>query len=103
MVAYMCERPRRAVVVTVAFTVALAVALRGARGARAEDRWTAPYPGVRYLHRSGDGLDYHVVLVDLGDPQISLVATRPGDGFMAATEFAGRYDAQVVINGNFFR
>lgn len=70
--------------------------------ARAVDRWTAPYPGVRVLHRFGDGVDYWVVLVDLTNPQVSLVATRPEDRFITTSEFARRYEAQVALNANFF-
>lgn len=66
------------------------------------DRWEAPIPGVRHLHRVANGSDYHVVVVDLTNPEVSLIATRPNDRFITTSEFARRYDAQIAINANFF-
>jgi len=70
--------------------------------ASAVDRWTAPHPGIRHLHRVRPGVDLHVVLVDLRSPEVSVVATRPEDRFTTTTEFARRYDAVVAVNGNFW-
>lgn len=70
--------------------------------ASAGDRWTSPHPGIRHLHRVRPGVDLHVVLVDLGSPEVSVVATRPEDRFSTTTEFARRYGAVVAVNANFW-
>ena len=70
--------------------------------ASAIDRWTSPHPGIRHLHRVRPGVDLHVVLVDLGSPEVSVVATRPEDRFTTTTEFARRYGAVVAVNANFW-
>jgi hypothetical protein len=70
--------------------------------ASAVDRWTAPHPGIRHLHRVRPGVDLHVVLVDLASPEVSVVATRPEDRFTTTTEFARRYGAVVAVNANFW-
>jgi hypothetical protein len=99
MVADMYERARE---VWQRVLLAALVLVAAPRPARAADIWTAPYAGVRHLHRVGQGVDYHVLLVDLTNPAVSLVATRPGDRFTTTREFARRYDAQIAINANFF-
>lgn len=72
--------------------------------ARAEDSWTDPAPGVRHLHRSlsQPKLELHALVVDLGRPEVSLVATRPGEGMKTVPEFAEAYGAVAAINGNYF-
>ncbi|MEI8255825.1 MAG: phosphodiester glycosidase family protein [Deltaproteobacteria bacterium] len=79
-----------------------AMTLAAPRTARAMDVWRTPFPGVRHLHRVERGLDYHVVLVDLRDPRVELVATRPADRSITVTEFARRSEADLAINANFF-
>lgn len=81
--------------------VALSVALT-ATPAAARDLWTAPFSGIRHLHRVEPGIDLHVVLVDLENPEVSVVATRPEDRFITTTVFARRYGAQVALNANFY-
>ncbi len=81
--------------------VAMACTL-AAPGAGAVDRWTAPHPGIRHLHRVRPGVDLHVVLVDLQNPEVSVVATRPEDRFSTTSTFAHRYEAVVAVNGNFW-
>jgi hypothetical protein len=68
----------------------------------AGDFWTRPQKGVLHLHRTSPGIDLHVVLVNLRDPAVSVVATRPQDRFITTSEFAHRYNAQVAMNANFF-
>jgi hypothetical protein len=72
------------------------------RPANAGDVWTEPFPGVRALHRTGNGLDVRVLRVDLSRPEVSLVATQPHDRMTTVSEFARRYDADIAINANFF-
>lgn len=70
--------------------------------AQALDLWSAPHAGLRHLHRFGNGQDLHVMLVDLDNPEVAVVATRPEDRFITTTEFARRYDTEVAINANFY-
>ena len=71
--------------------------------AGAADTWTDPYPGVRHLHRTtGTPWDYHVVLVDLGRPELRMIATRPGDRRTVTSDFARRHGAQLAVNANFY-
>ena len=70
--------------------------------ASARDRWTHPYPGVRHLHRVEHQLDVHVVLVDLGSAELSVVTTSPKDRGINVREFAQRYDAAIAINANYY-
>ncbi len=81
----------------------LLVAVLWAVPAVAGDRWSDPYPGIRHLHRTtGRPWDLHVVTVDLGRPELRVIATRPGDRRTVTSEFARRHGAQVAINANFY-
>ena len=82
--------------------LAVFAALAMPRTARAKDSWTDPYPGVRHLHRTEERQDLHVLLVDLTQPAVSLVATRPEDRGMPVGNFAREYGAEIAINANFF-
>ncbi len=92
----------RVVPTILAALCAAAITIAAVQPAHATDVWETPYSGVRHLHRVQPGLDYHVVLVDLRDPRIELVATRPADRFTTVSEFARRYEADLAVNANFF-
>lgn len=91
-------------------TAAIAVATP----ALAVDVWTAPYPGVRHLHRTWGRFDYHVVIVDLRNPRVQIVGTpesmalpRPGSTtprhrWTRTTAFAAATGADIAINANYF-
>lgn len=79
------------------------VALLAAPAALAADHWTRPAPGVSVLHRVGPGVDFHVAVVDLREPGVELVASRPSEGFATVREFARRRRAVLAFNANFFR
>lgn len=68
----------------------------------ARDSWTDPYPGVRHLHRRGDSMDLHLMVVDLSRPEVSLVTTRQEDRGLQTREFARQYGAQIAVNANYF-
>jgi hypothetical protein len=68
----------------------------------ATDLWSAPYEGVREMHRRVDDVDVRVLFVDLTNPSVSLVATRPVDRMITVSEFARRYEADIAMNANFF-
>ena len=42
------------------------------------------------------------MLVDLANPEVSIVTTRSEDRFITTSSFAQRYDAVVALNANFF-
>lgn len=80
-----------------------------AGGARAEDRWTDPYPGVRHLARADryaydDRPQYRLqaLVVDLQHPQVRVVATPPEHAGGTVSQFADRLGADVAWNTNFF-
>lgn len=70
----------------------------------AEDRWTEPYPGVRYLERvtTGPAERIFAVTVDLARPGVTLHATKRPDRGRTVTSFAGKYGVEVAVNGDFF-
>jgi hypothetical protein len=68
----------------------------------AEDRWSEPYPGIRYLEREAPGQRVHAVAIDLARPGIALRATRRADRGTTVSEFAAAYGVEVAINGDFF-
>lgn len=65
--------------------------------AAARDVWSAPHPGIRHLHRVGDGPGLHVVTVDLRHPELDLVTSSPGDAPERTEDFAARNDAFVAL------
>src|SRR4051794_4490581 len=81
---------------------AVLIAFSSTTPARADDVWTHPYPGVRHLHRVAYRVDLHAVLIDLDEPSVSLIATRPEDRRSPVRDFAMRYDADIAINANYF-
>ncbi|MBI5516394.1 MAG: phosphodiester glycosidase family protein [Deltaproteobacteria bacterium] len=70
--------------------------------AEATDYWSSTHRGIRHLRRTVPGAEVHAVLVDLQDPELAVVATRPQDQFITTRQFASRYDARVALNANFF-
>ena len=77
--------------------LALLAALSVTPQAQARDRWRAPHPAMRHLHRRTEDRDIHVVLVDVTSPELRVVTTRPEDEPMGASEFAVAYDAAVAL------
>ena len=66
----------------------------------AGDTWTEVRPGIDLLHRTTDTQDYHVVLVDLTRPELSLRATSVGENGQRTSSFAAAVGAVVAINGD---
>lgn len=71
--------------------------------ASAEDVWSDPYPGVRRLERKTDKQKIHVVVVDLGQRNIRLRATKSSDRGTTVSKFARDYGCQIAVNGDFFK
>lgn len=78
------------------FSVMLGV-VSTAQSARAEDRWSAPHPALRSLHRRNANHDTFVVIADVSNPELRVVSTRQGEAPMRAGEFAEVYDAVVAV------
>ncbi|MEZ4408316.1 MAG: phosphodiester glycosidase family protein [Polyangiales bacterium] len=99
------RRPARA-------STALAVVLGLTSAAHAKDVWRRPRPGLRHLHRTVGGFDFHVVMVDLRAPGVRVVATpeeflaptRPGGIYRwrTTTAFAQSVGAEVAVNANYY-
>jgi exopolysaccharide biosynthesis protein len=71
-------------------------------GIRADDAPPAVAQGVEYQHVIRDGLDAHVVRVDLSQPRLRVIATAEPERGLTVTEFASRTGAVVAINGDYF-
>lgn len=92
--------------------LALSAVALASRGAAAQDRWRAPYPGVRHLHRRTGLFDYHLLRVDLATARPRFVSTD--EGFLdprvqgaprvwrTTSDFARHVGADVAVNANYF-
>ncbi len=87
------------------FIAALAAAALFAPPALAEDKWSEPFRGVRYLHRTTDNprFSIHIALIDLTDPGIGITATPSEDRGTTVSTFARKKKVQVAVNGDFFK
>jgi hypothetical protein len=72
----------------------------------AEDIWSEPFAGVKYLHRTTTepAWSIHMCFIDLTHPEIRLIATRQdergeGDRGMSTIEWGQLKGVQVAING----
>ncbi len=73
-----------------------------APSARAEDTWSEPFQGVRYLHRTTTDpkkWDMHLVFIDLTEPANKLITTVQEDRQMTTPQWAEKKKVQVAING----
>lgn len=80
--------------------------------ARADDRWTAPHPGVRHLHRRAGVKDFHLVTVDLRTPglrvettteaELQSVSGSRGHRWSTTSQFARRHRLDIAINANYY-
>ncbi|MCC7540909.1 MAG: phosphodiester glycosidase family protein [Deltaproteobacteria bacterium] len=69
---------------------------------RAQEVTTTPYAGIVHLHRRIPNQEVHVVRIELGRPEVSVVATRPDAGRTRTSAFARAAGAVVAINANWF-
>ena len=69
----------------------------------AQDRWTTPFPGVRYLVRHASGpREIRAVEIDLCAAGISPRATREAERRRTVPSFASTTGVEVAVNGDFF-
>ncbi|MCC7537843.1 MAG: phosphodiester glycosidase family protein [Deltaproteobacteria bacterium] len=83
-------------------SLGLGVALLPSLGARADDVWSDPLPGVRHLHRTTSSQNVHVLVVSLCAAGISFRATAEGERGRTPSSFASLVGAHAVINGDFY-
>ncbi len=83
--------------------LALALALVAfARTAAADDTWSDPFPGVRFLHRALPDQQIFVAVMDLCRGGIAARATLPAEGRQTVPRFAAAVGAQLAVNANFY-
>lgn len=71
--------------------------------ALAQDVWTDPHPGIRYLHRStAEPKEIHALLIDLRRPEITLRSTRESERGTTPSAFGRTVGAVAVVNGDFY-
>lgn len=83
------------------FPLVLLLLLFAGAGACAAD-WAAIAPGIEYLHVERDGIDVHLVGVNLGVPSLAVVATAAAERGLTVSEFARQRHAVVAINADYF-
>ena len=64
--------------------------------------WERVTAGVAYRHLERDGLDAHVVRIDLHVRTLEVVATTAAERGLTVSEFARGRGAVVAINGDYF-
>ena len=82
--------------------LAAALILAPAGHVRAEDAWSAPYTGVRHLHRSTANQNINALLIDLCAAGVSVRATAWDERGRTASSFGGLVGAQAAANGDFY-
>lgn len=70
--------------------------------AAAADSWQPVGAGIEYRRVLRDGIDAHVVRVDLDEPTLAVVATAAAERGLTVSEFALGRGAAVAINGDYF-
>ncbi len=85
------------------YVLVLLFALAPRAAIAADDVWTEPAPGLRYLHRSTDEpKQIHALLVDLTQPGLRLRATRASEKGQTVSAFATAVGAVAAVNADFF-
>lgn len=74
-----------------------------ATSAGAQDRWSDPFPGVRYLQRTASGPNQIDVLqIDLCHGGISLRATTEAESMQTVPAWASSVGVELAVNADFF-
>jgi exopolysaccharide biosynthesis protein len=80
----------------------LALLLLVACGPAAAADWQSIVAGVDYQHLQRDGLDAHLVRVDLRLQSLDVVATAAAERGLTVSDFARSRGAVVAVNGDYF-
>jgi exopolysaccharide biosynthesis protein len=64
--------------------------------------WQPVAAGIDYRQELRDGIDAHVVRIDLAEPSLAVVATTAAQRGLTVSEFARARNAIVAINGDYF-
>ena len=88
--------------ITCGVGVGLLVLLGLVRPAAAEDVWSAPFPGVEHLHRTGGSQNINLLKVDLCAPGVSVRATGGDERGRTVSSFGDLTGVQAAVNGDFF-
>ncbi len=70
--------------------------------ASAFDVWSEPNPGVRHLQRSAPAGEFHVLVVDLTAPGVSIRCTPLSDRWQTVAGYGQRARLAAAINGGFW-
>lgn len=90
------------------FRVALVLALASfATPALAASTKTTPVPGITHIHRwdlnvRGATQDYHVLLVELGNPSLRIAVSKQADENHPTSWYGPTYGAHVAVNGSMY-
>jgi len=71
-------------------------------GPAAADGWQRVVAGIDYRHVQRDGVDAHLVRVDLRKTSLEVVATAATERGLTVSDFARGRSAVVAINGDYF-
>jgi exopolysaccharide biosynthesis protein len=71
-------------------------------GAATAHDWTPVAPGVEYRRVLREGVDAHVVRVDLREKSLAVVATAERERGLTVSEFARARRAIAAVNGDYF-
>ena len=66
------------------------------------DEWQSVGAGIEYRRVLRDGIDAHLVRVDLDEPSLAVVATAAAERGLTVSGFAQGRGAAVAINGDYF-
>lgn len=66
------------------------------------DEWQPVGAGIEYRHVLRDGVDAHLIRVDLDEPSLAVVATAAAERGLTVSGFAQGRGAAVAINGDYF-
>lgn len=71
--------------------------------ARADERWTDPYPGIRHLDaRTDRPIEAHAIVVDLAEPGIAVRASRRSERWQTVSDLGATAGCAVAVNGGFW-
>jgi len=70
--------------------------------ASAQDNWSEPNPGLRYLHRTTEESSIHALVVDLREEGVRIETTPYDDRWTTVSEYATTHGTAAALNGGFW-